>query len=299
MIKLSILSVILCIGLKTTNSEQIKCSLLEIKNDKSTKVYCYNAYAEDIDFYDDKKSIISELELSRSNFQYIYADMFEGFTNLVNLTIVDSEIEDIEENALSQMKNLEVLEISLSELQSLDARFFGNLTKLEQLILNDNFIREIGPDTFSNLTNLKELQLRNNELEEIFVDTFEGLTNVEVIDLSGNPIEFIEKSSFDTCSSLKKLILEQSSEFYVLDIISSDFEIVFVTSESKSQPRMKMVISQDIRLTHPIIALSIIITLIGVIVFLLVATVFISFMLRRYRLINESCSKFTGPVAGG
>lgn len=311
LLKLTFLSVILCICLKTTNSQETKCKILEqiTDFDEHIRVYCYNAYEEDIESFYETHKLFHELKLARANIQFIHEYMFLGYSNLTNLTIIDSAIEEIEQNSLAQLENLEVLEISLSELQKLDDFAFGNLSNLNQLILNDNFIREIDPYTFSNLTNLIELQLQNNELEVIYQDTFVGLTNVEVIDLSGNPIEYIEESSFDSCLSLKKLILEKSSQFFLNDLILSyDFEVVFVTSETKSQQRLKMVISQEFEelmsykpssLTHPLLALSMIISLICVIIFLLVATVFISFILKRYKYINENCSQYTGPVAGG
>lgn len=311
LLKLSLLSVLLCICLKTTNSQETKCKILEqiTDFDEHIRAYCYNAYEEDIDSFYETHRIIHELKLARTNIQYIHQYMFMGYPNLTNLTIIDSAIEEIEQNSFAQFENLEILEISLSELQKLDDFAFGNLTNLYQLILNDNFIREIDPYSFSNLTNLRELQLRNNELEVIYMDTFVGLTNVEVIDLSGNPIEYIEESAFDSCFSLKKLILEKSSQFFLSDLfLSYNFEVVFVTSELKSQQRLKMVISQEFAelmnfkpstLTHPLMALSMIISLICVIIFLLVATVFISFILKRYKYINENCSQYTGPVAGG
>lgn len=311
LLKLSLLSVLLCICLKTTNSQETKCKILEpiTDFDQHIRAYCYNAYEEDLESFYETHMLIHELKLARTNIQYIHEYMFLRYSNLTNLTIIDSAIEEIEQSSLSQLENLEVLEISLSELQKLDDFAFGNLTNLYQLILNDNFIGEIDPYTFSNLTNLRELQLRNNELEVIYQDTFVGLTNVEVIDLSGNPIEYIEELSFDSCFSLKKLILEKSSQFFLSDLfLSYDFEVVFVTSEFKSQQRLKMVISQEIEelmkfkptsLTSPILALSMIISLICGIIFLLVATVFISFILKRYKYINENCSQLTGPVAGG
>lgn len=317
-IKLILLSVALCIGLKTTNSQEFKCTILEqiSENDENLKVYCYNAYEEDIDFLDDKKSSISELKLARSNIKYIDQYLFEGFSNLTNLAIIDSGIEEIEPDALSQLENLEILEITLGELQKLDDYAFKNLTNLNELILNDNLIREIDPYTFSNLTNLKVLQIKNNELKEIYIDTFEGLMNVEVIDLSGNPIESIEEFSFNTCTSLKTLILERSSQRYVKELLwSNDFEVVFVSSERKSQHRLKMVMSQEFedlrnelgnelfnsppnRIHHPILALSMIITLAGVIIFMLLATILISCILKRFKYINQSCT-YSGAEGSG
>lgn len=313
-IKLSLLFVILCIGLGTANSQEFKCTILEqiSENEENLKVYCYNAYEEDIDFLDDIKSSISELKLARSNIKYIDEYLFEGFTNLTNLAIIDSGIEEIEQDALSQLENLEVLNISLNELQKLDDYAFEGMINLKKLILDDNLIREIDPHTFSNLTNLRELQIRNNEIEAVYVDTFDGLTSVEVIDLSGNPIQYIENSSFNSCISLKKLILERSSQLYIRKLFSaSDFEVVFVSSERKSQHRLKMVMSQEFedlrdellnsapkKLRHPILALSIVITLTGVIVFMLVASIFISFLLKRYRYITQRC-KYTGAVGNG
>lgn len=308
LIKLSFL-VLLCICL--TSSMEIKCKILNpiTDFDEHTRAYCYNVLEEDLDDFSEQHMVIHELKLARTNINYVDEFLFMGFTNLTNLTIIDSAIEEIEQNSLVQLENLQVLEISLSELQRLDDFTFGNLTNLNQLILNDNFISEIDPYTFSNLTNLRELELKNNELEVIYADTFIGLTNVEVIDLSGNPIKNIEESSFDSCISLRKLILEKSSHVYLSDLhFSHDFEVVFVTSEQTSQQRLQMVISQEYEelmnskpnsLNHPLIALSMIITLIGIIIFLLVATVLLSCFLKKHRYINANCSKLTGPVAGG
>lgn len=240
---------ILLIGANQLNAQYAQCSLVEwIASPYNQIGYCYNAYEEDLQIFKTTKSILKEFKLSHSHFRNIAANNFEGFTNLLNLTIHDSEIKSIEKHALSHFPNLEILDLSLNELYELNNHFFEDLTNLTDLILNDNFIRIIDSYTFSNLINLRNLELKNNDLHTIDRQLFAGLENVEIIDLSGNPILSIDNKAFDSCLSLKKIILEKTQENLITDSLSSiysNIEINFVISERMVQHRFNMIMSEE------------------------------------------------------
>lgn len=197
-----------------------------------------------------RKGTIKKLKLIRPKIRNIHENLFEGYTDLTHLTIIESGIEEIEKNAFAHLPNLEYLDLSENKLSKLFDYMFEDLTKLKKLVLNDNLIDTIDSSQFSNLTNLRELQIKNNQLRSIYGNTFMGLTSVEIIDLSGNQISYIQEKSFDSCKSLKRLTIENPKQLVIKSLWSSpsNFELVIVNSVNSVEDLVKDVIQKQIQM---------------------------------------------------
>lgn len=228
--QLVFLLIIVCIIGFTASNQNFKCNNYEQFGQYKSDFYIHD-YEQDIQSFQYKGSI-KQLKLNKANIKYIRENLFKGFTNLTHLTIIDSEIEDIEKDAFSHLPNLQYLDLSKNKLSKIANYMLEEMIELKKLILNDNLIKIIDSSEFSNLTNLRELQLKNNDLKSIFGNTFLGLPNLEIIDLSGNPIRYIQDKAFDSCKSLKQLILENPKQIIIKSIWSSpsNFELVIVNS---------------------------------------------------------------------
>lgn len=248
--KLLFLSVIFFIGFKTATSDSgdiFMCNNYDVQKSYRRINTMNNLYKEDIENLENKR-LLQKLKLTKPNIRNIDEDLFEGFTNLTHLTIINSKIQEIERNAFSHLPNLEFLDLSENRLSKLFDYIFEDMTKLQKLILNWNDIKTIDSSEFSNLTNLRELQIKRNQLKSIYATTFIGLTHVEIIDLSKNPIAYIQLKSFDSCRSLKQLIIENTEHLVIQSLWSSpsNFELSFVNSGSSVEDLLKVVVrNQD------------------------------------------------------
>ena len=134
-----------------------------------------------------------------------------GLISLTRLSLTDSEIQSITQDALDTVTELTELTLQDNQIQYLPARVFEMLTNLEFLDLDNNLITSSSPDAFYGLDSLTRLSLRGNEyfpvnvlsllnnLEYLILRdnnyttlnpfTFQQLSNLTLIDLTDNPLD--------------------------------------------------------------------------------------------------------------
>lgn len=122
------------------------------------------------------------------------------FKNLINLTINDHQISDV--NSLSLMKNLKNL--SLDNNQISDISSLSKLTELNLLFIQNNQINDITP--LSGLTNLVSLNLDKNQITD--VASLAKLTKLNLLLLQNNKISDITPLS--NLINMNKLYLSEN-----------------------------------------------------------------------------------------
>jgi len=133
---------------------------------------------------------------------------FSGLSQLRDLTINSSILEEIPAGALDDLTSFEYLYLSNNRLKKLPAGLLNNNEQIEVIYLDNNKLTELDPGLFSNLSNLKYLSLNYNKLNSLPEGIFDNLINLKEMNLSYNPIESFPDKLLDNCSSLVRLYLE-------------------------------------------------------------------------------------------
>ncbi|GJQ72283.1 hypothetical protein Trydic_g3373 [Trypoxylus dichotomus] len=103
----------------------------------------------------------------RSDSLEIEAGAFEEFSNLRELYMEDSSVENMEPGAFNGLVNLKRLSLSKNKLAHLRKGIFNSLTTLSYLDMSNNFIQSFEKDTFLGMKDLKTLGLENNRIKNI------------------------------------------------------------------------------------------------------------------------------------
>ncbi|KAI9554385.1 hypothetical protein GHT06_019657 [Daphnia sinensis] len=153
---------------------------------------------------------VRDLRLSGNNFSRLHRGDFESVPQVRLLLLDDSNIAEIEEDALGRMELLEELSLNDNRLASVPASLpstslsslhlegnritalaaadFIGLRRLDQLHLARNLIVSIATGTFDQLTSLTRLDLRSNRLSHVSAEVFGSLVRLRFLDLSDNPL---------------------------------------------------------------------------------------------------------------
>ena len=152
-----------------------------------------------------------DLSIKVGNGFILDACFTRGLISLTRLSLTDSGIQSITQDALDTVTELTELTLQDNQIQHLPARVFEKLTNLEFLDLDNNLITSSSPDAFygldsliflslggnayfpvnviSPLNNLKYLILRDNNYTTLNPFTFQQLSNLTLIDLTDNPLD--------------------------------------------------------------------------------------------------------------
>jgi Leucine-rich repeat (LRR) protein len=99
-----------------------------------------------------------------SNLPIIKANLFtEEFIKIECLYLKDNNIQEIEEDAFSELKELKLIDLSGNEIESIRHDIFKNNLKLEMIDFTFNDIKLLNVDLFKNLVNLKELSINYSD----------------------------------------------------------------------------------------------------------------------------------------
>lgn len=162
--------------------------------------------------------------------------------NLIEVQLFNNQLTEIRSRSLQSLHNLIKLDLSSNKISSIDANAFKKHVKLAELKLNDNLLKTIEAKTFSENKNLKILMLHNNKLKQIASNFFQILRNLENLDLSNNvcvDLKFPETSLDDmqgalTTNCIIEIELECRFELHVdyicnvvnLEISSKNVKVV-------------------------------------------------------------------------
>lgn len=152
------------------------------------------------------------LEITSCDITRIEKKLFDGPQSMIQLLDINSnsDLEIIDHDAFSNMKQLVSLDLSFNNIESLDRRLFSGLINLESLKLNHNRLKSLDENIFSNLKNLKELCLRNNQLEILDAKLFVGLKNLNELNLYNNEISNFDVRILDNLPLIKRIHLSEN-----------------------------------------------------------------------------------------
>ncbi|XP_070507653.1 leucine-rich repeat-containing protein 15-like [Chironomus tepperi] len=129
-------------------------------------------------------------------------------SNLKRLQIVNSKFRFMTNSIFEQFSDLTSLEVVESELLDLNVKVVSNL--LINLRIEGNFIQEIPNDAFGGVPNLKYLFLANNQVEVIQNEAFRGLSSLRKLDLRDNKITALNVNVLSYVQALTHLSLSNN-----------------------------------------------------------------------------------------
>lgn len=134
------------------------------------------------------------LELRNTgNMDVFLAEGIFDFPFLYFLSLANSNIREIQENAFIKLINLRVLDISNNLIIALTPSVFSGLRRLVTLNLDGNrYITTVESFTFQHLQSLQALRLMGTNIRKIVSNTFAGLT-LQRLDLIDNNFDEIEE----------------------------------------------------------------------------------------------------------
>ncbi|XP_056301458.1 toll-like receptor 5 [Danio aesculapii] len=177
-----------------------------------------------------ESSGIKSFDLSNSSIFALTYSVFSYLSDLEQITLAESQINKIENNAFLGMTSLLKLNLSKNFLGYIDFRTFQNLEELEVLDLSYNHIWRLGSQSFQGLPNLLSLNLTGNSVVHVY--TFASLPKLEKLYLGDNNIQYVSEIP-NIAKHLKTLDLQfnqiaSMSELYtILDELPQIEEIVF------------------------------------------------------------------------
>ncbi|XP_056633888.1 relaxin receptor 2 [Diorhabda sublineata] len=132
------------------------------------------------------------LYLQNNQIAYVKVGSFPKLS-VLQLSLMENKIKDIEQGALSNLTQLRSLFLSNNRLSELKNGTFTNLTELEALTLNNNFIRTVEKGVFVDIPKLQSLRLEGNQfrcldkiilekchhLQTIYFDRFEMCSSAQ------------------------------------------------------------------------------------------------------------------------
>lgn len=150
-------------------------------------------------------SSIEELDFSKNKIHSIPQYAFKDLNELKHLNLSGNGIENIAEEAFSNIK-LESLSLSNNQIKEIKENTFANLPLLKKLEISFNQAAlKIHEESIKKLESLIEINLSNSNIYNISPNTFQNLSNLEKINLSNNQI--VTEFDFSTLTSLTELNL--------------------------------------------------------------------------------------------
>lgn len=148
------------------------------------------------------------------------------FSNLKELAINYTKIEDIAPLAKADLSNLEVLDLSSNKIADINPLTETDLSNLNVLDLSSNSldIKQL-PEVLNDLKNLVKLELNNNSLTDLTPLIEADLSNLNDLGLKNNNITDITPFQEAELSNLEALYLDHNGDLeyqWVIDELKSD-----------------------------------------------------------------------------
>ncbi|XP_053964719.1 slit homolog 1 protein [Anastrepha ludens] len=155
--------------------------------------------------------IIFYLKLRHNNLPKLQGFVFLAL-DIRHLTIHNSSLAAIEENALSSLGNgLTQLDVSLNQMKTVPSAALKHLFHLLILNLNHNKISVIHDNAFDGLDTLEILTLYENKITTIDPEAFRGVEKkLKRLNLGGNDLTTIPQKALSILDALKKLEIQEN-----------------------------------------------------------------------------------------
>ncbi|ELT97801.1 hypothetical protein CAPTEDRAFT_161548 [Capitella teleta] len=155
---------------------------------------------------------------------------FLPFTTIECLTIENSGVTGIDEDAFADMHDLHEIVLSQTQLHNGDLSFVGHPGfKADVLaVTRSNALKLIDVNATKTLHQIKTLDLKGNRIESISTSLFPELRNIQELDLSANRLTSLQWEHLHEMPKLNKLFLE-SNRFQTIP--ESMFSVFFAVKE--------------------------------------------------------------------
>ncbi|XP_046722218.1 toll-like receptor 5 [Silurus meridionalis] len=137
-------------------------------------------------FKDLSESGIKTLDLSKARIYALKNSVFSHMPDLIEISLADNVINQIERDAFNGLDNLRILNLSNNLLDKIHSETFNHLQSLETLDLSNNNIRMLMRESFQGLNSLVHLLLSENSLQD--VHTLANLPQLKTLFLDNNKI---------------------------------------------------------------------------------------------------------------
>ena len=145
------------------------------------------------------------LYLDHNGIQGIAHEMFEGFENLLFLSLGGNKLSVLPPFTFGLLSHLLELDLRENTIRQVSGNSFFGLKYLTELDLSGLGISTVEDCAFRGLDNLERLSLSSNNMTAINRETFCGLRKVRTIDIRQNEIEWIDSRSFVSIKHLDVL----------------------------------------------------------------------------------------------
>lgn len=134
------------------------------------------------------------LHISSNDLRSLQAEIFEGLSNLDELSVGWNPIESLPIGVFSNLTNLRILRMEGCRLNVLNPGFFIGLVSLISVNLFGNEITHIPRGAFNDSQNLQTLRLNWNRINRL--DSFSHLPVLHIFDIGNNRMGAIEPDFF-------------------------------------------------------------------------------------------------------
>ncbi|GAB6024281.1 TOLL-like receptor [Chamberlinius hualienensis] len=124
--------------------------------------------------------------LDGNNFSLITNVSFIDYSNVTQLYLNNSLIEEIHHFALANMTKLKLLDLSHNQLTTIEENTFNQLIHLEKLLLSNNKLNQLPDNSFDSLKSIQLLHLHSNKLINYPVWKLEKISITELT-INNNP----------------------------------------------------------------------------------------------------------------
>jgi Leucine-rich repeat (LRR) protein len=178
---------------------------------------------------------LQHLHISFTSLVNLSIETFQGLeTTLKTLSVVNSKLKEIPQQALNKLKNLETLDLESNDMVEIDSyslyglplvslnlqsnkintllefSFGGLENTLEELVLINNKLQRFPLQALRRLRKLQILKLQSNQISQIPDDGFTRFTVLTNLDLQSNRIDHLDSRSFITMPKLVSLSLSNN-----------------------------------------------------------------------------------------
>lgn len=183
-------------GLLTSNAY---CTVTDFYVNVTTQVKC--------DVYAPVRQYVLVIKFYNSKMRYIPSGLFRYFSNVRDLDLAQSEIEDIHRNSFEGAKDLTYLTMSFNNITELRASVFVGASLLFVIELSHNQISKIDKYAFVDVRSLARLHLSHNRISSLEPELFQDMKFLDQVFLDHNEIEFFEPAMFEKNLQLSKVSL--------------------------------------------------------------------------------------------
>ena len=148
--------------------------------------------------------LITALSLNGNNIRTLPAEVFDKFTNLIQLFLYDNQISSLPAQVFDKLTSLSVLYFYNNKLTHLPTEIFDKMINLTRLFLYNNQLKSLSASIFDKLINLQRLYLYTNQLEVLPARIFDKLVNLQRLNLSDNQLSSLPENILDNLVNLQR-----------------------------------------------------------------------------------------------